>query len=76
MRQEQPNTNGFLGQLQSTTGERIEVWLRGLQLDFGFVDTSGSERKKLNNGISIPIDEIDNLQGLLLNARVRAGSFR
>ena len=66
----------FMGQLQSTTGERIEVWLRGLQLDFGFVDTSSYEKKKLNNGISIPLDELDNLQGLILTARMRAGATR
>ena len=71
-----PNNSAFIGQLQSSTGEHIEVWLHGLQLDFGFVDTSGFERKKLNNGISIPVDEIDNLQGLLMNARVRVGAFR
>lgn len=66
----------FIGQLQSTTGETIEVWLHGLQVDFGFVNTSGPEKRKLNSGISIPVDELDNLQGLVLQARMRAGAAR
>jgi hypothetical protein len=32
--------------------------------------------KRMMDGLSFGAHEIDNLQGILLNARVRAGSFR
>jgi hypothetical protein len=68
------NYVGFLGQLQSSMGERIEVRLNYLQIEFRVVDASGQPVKRMMDGLSFGIDEIDNLQGLLLNARVRVGS--
>jgi hypothetical protein len=68
----QQSTNGFLGQLQSSLGERIEVWLVYSQLELRVVDQSGKPVKRELDRLTIGVDEIDNLQGLLLQARMRS----
>ena len=69
-----PSTDVFLGQLQSGLGERIEVWLRYSMIEFRVMDGSGKPVKRMMDGLSFGVDELDNLQGLLLNARVRVGA--
>ena len=54
-------------------GERIEVRLNYSMIEFKVVDSSGQPVKRMMDGLSFGADEIDNLQGLLLNARVRLG---
>ena len=66
----------FLGQMQSSMGERIEVWLRYLTIELRIVDASGQPIKRMMDRLTLGVDDVDNLQGLLLNARVRAGSMR
>jgi hypothetical protein len=55
-------------------GERIEVWLNYLSLEFRFVDASGKPMKRTMDSLIFGVDDIDNLQGLLLNARARLGA--
>ena len=65
------NNSAFLGQLQSSMGERIDVHLNYSMIEFRIVDASGRPVKRMMDGLGFGADEIDNLQGLLLNARVR-----
>ena len=69
-----PNHNAFIGQLQSSTGERIDVYLNYQQVDLRLVDRAGQPVKSMNRGLSIGVDQADILQGLLLNAKMRAGT--
>jgi len=40
-------TGVFLGQMQSSMGERIEVWLRYLTIELRIVDASGQPIKRM-----------------------------
>lgn len=55
------------------------MWLRkpygAPVLSFGLVDTTGHEPRKVGVGLTFDISELDQLQGLIMNAKVRAGSF-
>lgn len=66
----------FLGQLQSSTGERVDVLLQGATIVFDVITVSGFSKARLGSGFGIPVDQADILRGLLLNARVRAGVAR
>ena len=67
----------FIGQLQSSLGERVEVWLRhDYGLTFGMFDTSERDPRKTGTGLSIPVHELDNLQNMVMNARVQTGKFQ
>jgi hypothetical protein len=68
--------NIFIGQLQSSTGERVDLSLQGTNIVFDVIATSEFSRSRSCTGFGISVDEVDKLRGLLLNARVRAGVAR
>jgi hypothetical protein len=70
------NNSIFIGQLQSSTGERVDLSLQGTNIVFDVIASSEFSRARSSTGFAISVDEIDKLRGLLLNARVRAGVAR
>ena len=68
--------NIFIGQLQSSPGERVDVLLEGATIVFEVIATSEFSKARSSTGFGISVDEVDKLRSSLLNARVRAGVAR
>jgi hypothetical protein len=52
-------TDIFLGQMQSSMGERIEVWLRYLTIELRIVDASGQPIKRMMDRLTFGVDDVD-----------------
>lgn len=66
----------FIGQLQTSPSERVEIWLRKIgtsrKLVFTVIDSFASQPNRGAGGLILDVSQIPELQNMIVNAHSRA----